>query len=123
MAREAQVLERQLQEARAEVKSLKGAGAGAAAAGAGSAAAAGGALEQKLAEVAVELKIAKEAEEEIAAELDDCGSALENLQEQNTRLLLELKAKDDENYKLLTMRPVQPKTAFFLRLSLCGAHS
>ena len=74
------------------------------------------ALEQKLAEVAVELKIAKEAEEEIAAELDDCGSALENLQEQNTRLLLELKAKDDENYKLLTMRPV-------LRLSLCGAHS
>ena len=43
-------------------------------------------------------------EEGLVKELDEIGGAFEEMQEQNARLLSQLKEKDDENFRLMSTR-------------------
>jgi E3 ubiquitin-protein ligase BRE1 len=49
-----------------------------------------------------EAAAAKDEEDTLLNEMEATGQAFEDMQEQNTRLLAQLKEKDDANFKLMT---------------------
>ncbi|XP_022339977.2 E3 ubiquitin-protein ligase Bre1-like [Crassostrea virginica] len=61
-------------------------------------------MEEKIAELSKNLATQKQREEALLSEMEVTGQAFEDMQEQNMRLLQQLKEKDDANFKLMSER-------------------
>lgn len=61
-------------------------------------------LEETITELQKNLASQKQREEALLSEMDVTGQAFEDMQEQNMRLLQQLKEKDDANFKLMSER-------------------
>ncbi|XP_076817481.1 E3 ubiquitin-protein ligase BRE1A-like [Clavelina lepadiformis] len=61
-------------------------------------------LEETIAEQRKNLAATKQEEEALLSEMDVTGQAFEDMQEQNMRLLQQLREKDDANFKLMSER-------------------
>lgn len=61
-------------------------------------------LEESIAELRKNLANTKQEEEALLSEMDVTGQAFEDMQEQNMRLLQQLREKDDANFKLMSER-------------------
>ncbi|KAK3591494.1 hypothetical protein CHS0354_031601 [Potamilus streckersoni] len=61
-------------------------------------------MEEQISELQKNLSIQKQREEALLNEMDVTGQAFEDMQEQNTRLLQQLREKDDANFKLMSER-------------------
>ena len=59
-------------------------------------------LEESIAELRKNLANTKQEEEALLSEMDVTGQAFEDMQEQNMRLLQQLREKDDANFKLMS---------------------
>uniref|UniRef100_H2Y1D0 E3 ubiquitin protein ligase n=2 Tax=Ciona intestinalis TaxID=7719 RepID=H2Y1D0_CIOIN len=61
-------------------------------------------LEETIIELRRNLSATKQEEEALLSEMDVTGQAFEDMQEQNMRLLQQLREKDDANFKLMSER-------------------
>nr|XP_034336495.1 E3 ubiquitin-protein ligase Bre1 isoform X1 [Crassostrea gigas]XP_034336496.1 E3 ubiquitin-protein ligase Bre1 isoform X1 [Crassostrea gigas] len=61
-------------------------------------------MEEKISELSKNLATQKQREEALLSEMEVTGQAFEDMQEQNMRLLQQLKEKDDANFKLMSER-------------------
>jgi len=59
-------------------------------------------LEETIAELRRNVAATKQEEEALLSEMDVTGQAFEDMQEQNLRLLQQLREKDDANFKLMS---------------------
>lgn len=59
-------------------------------------------MEETITELQKNLTSQKQKEEALLDEMEVTGQAFEDMQEQNTRLLQQLKEKDDANFKLMS---------------------
>lgn len=67
---------------------------------------------------------AKQEEDTLLDEMDSTGQAFEHMQEQNTRLLSQLKEKDDANFKLMTeVRYISISPVFAVEIVLVAEDS
>ncbi|XP_069485088.1 E3 ubiquitin-protein ligase BRE1A isoform X2 [Ambystoma mexicanum] len=62
------------------------------------------AVEEQIEHLQKKLAIAKQEEEALLSEMDVTGQAFEDMQEQNIRLMQQLREKDDANFKLMSER-------------------
>ena len=60
------------------------------------------ALEESVSDLRRNLAATKQEEEALLSEMDVTGTAFEDMQEQNMRLLQQLREKDDANFKLMS---------------------
>ncbi|KAK3084542.1 hypothetical protein FSP39_015106 [Pinctada imbricata] len=61
-------------------------------------------MEEKITDLSKNLSTQKQREEALLSEMEVTGQAFEDMQEQNMRLLQQLKEKDDANFKLMSER-------------------
>ncbi|XP_066038015.1 E3 ubiquitin-protein ligase BRE1A-like isoform X2 [Chamaea fasciata] len=61
-----------------------------------------GSVEEQIEYLQKELAIAKQEEEALLSEMDVTGQVFEDMQEQNIRLMQQLREKDDANFKLVS---------------------
>ncbi|KAL5017336.1 hypothetical protein ScPMuIL_006925 [Solemya velum] len=61
-------------------------------------------MEETIADIQQKLETQKQREEALLKEMEVTGQAFEDMQEQNTRLLQQLREKDDANFKLMSER-------------------
>ncbi|XP_039623436.1 E3 ubiquitin-protein ligase BRE1A [Polypterus senegalus] len=61
-------------------------------------------VEEQMENLHKKLSIAKQEEEALLSEMDVTGQAFEDMQEQNIRLMQQLREKDDANFKLMSER-------------------
>ena len=59
-------------------------------------------LEESNRELQKQLQAQKQEEDALLSEMDVTGQAFEDMQEQNIRLLQQLREKDDANFKLMS---------------------
>lgn len=59
-------------------------------------------LEETIAELRKNVAATKQEEEALLSEMDVTGQAFEDMQEQNIRLVQQLREKDDANFKLMS---------------------
>uniref|UniRef100_A0A8C9FIB2 E3 ubiquitin protein ligase n=1 Tax=Pavo cristatus TaxID=9049 RepID=A0A8C9FIB2_PAVCR len=62
------------------------------------------AVEEQIEYLQKKLAMAKQEEEALLSEMDVTGQAFEDMQEQNIRLMQQLREKDDANFKLMSER-------------------